>query len=225
MCQEKFNVTIHNKNLLLQAFSHSSYVNEQKRKLLSNERLEFLGDAVLDLIVVSYLYENFPQYDEGLLTRMKANLVCETTLVKLAESLDIGSCLLLNKGEERDGGRQKNTLLADAMEALLGVLYLDQGLELTKKFVVNLYKPHFKHIVDSLLNKDAKSYLNEFRQKEGKTLPVYKILREWGEDHAKQYEIGVFFDENFIASGIGANKKEAAQLAAQLAYRKAISVI
>ncbi|NIZ40426.1 ribonuclease III [Spirochaetales bacterium BR193] len=220
-CQEQFKASFNNPDLLLQALRHSSYANEQKDPVLSNERLEFLGDAVLDIIIVEYLYHRFPSYTEGQLTRIKANLVCEPTLTKIAHNLHIGQCLLLNKGEERDGGRNKPALLADAVEAVIGAIYLDQGLESAKKFIFHIYDPFLNELFneDQLLYKDAKSRLNECRQKAGKTLPTYSILKEWGEDHAKIYEVGIFFDEELIATGTGHSKKEASQDAAQKAYQ------
>ncbi|NIZ47070.1 ribonuclease III [Spirochaetales bacterium BR208] len=220
-CQEQFKTTFNNPDLLLQALRHSSYANEQKESLLSNERLEFLGDAVLDIVIVEYLYHRFPDYSEGQLTRIKANLVCEPTLAKIAQHLHIGQCLLLNKGEERDGGRNKPAILADAVEAVIGALYLDQGLEAAKNFIFHMYEPFLHELFheDQLLYKDAKSRLNECRQKAGKTLPTYSITREWGEDHAKMYEVGIFFDDDLIATGTGHSKKEASQDAAQKAYQ------
>ncbi|NIZ18424.1 ribonuclease III [Entomospira culicis] len=218
-CQEKFKISFFDKSLLLQALSHSSYANEQRSPLASNERLEFLGDAVLDLVMVEYLFHQFPEHSEGLLTRMKANLVCEAMLAKIAQHIDLGRCLLLNKGEERDGGRQKSALLADAMEALFGALYLDQGLNIARIFILQLYQPYFHDLAENLLTKDAKSKLNECRQKGGNTLPEYRVIREWGDDHAKQYEVGIFFDETLVATGTGQNKKEASQDAAHNAYQ------
>jgi ribonuclease III len=216
-CQQQLQITFVQPALLLQALCHSSYANEPKIAQMSNERLEFLGDAVLDLVIAEYLFYHFASASEGLLTRMKANLVCEATLAKIAISLQLSKYLLLNKGEDQDGGRQKPALLADAIEAIFGAIYMDQGFLIAKTFILRLYAPHLDHLPTTLLVKDAKSRLNEYRQKIGETLPEYRITQEWGEDHLKQYEVSIYFDETFMAKGIGQSKKEASQQAAQAA--------
>jgi ribonuclease III len=150
---------------------------------------------------------------------MKSHLVCEQTLHTLAKDLRLGDFILLSNGEERGGGRLKSAILADAVEAIFGAIYLDQGLFVAKKFILECYKPHLIEVVNQPVSRDAKSKLNEIRQKEGKSPPRYETLKEWGNDHAKEYEVGIFFDQLQIASGVGSSKKEASRQAALNAYQ------
>lgn len=208
-------LTFSNEDLLRQAFTHSSYVNEHHTKKISNnERLEFLGDAVLELLISDYLYEQYPAMQEGDLTRMRANIVCEESLYQFAEHLSLSKYVLLGKGEERTGGRKRQSLLADVFEALLGAIYLDQGIEACRNFLQDhIYSlitvDAFSHVMD------YKTHLQErVQEKKGNTLK-YRIIHEEGPSHAKVFVAEVVVNNKMKASGKGKTKKEAEQKAAQ----------
>ncbi|MBS3969328.1 MAG: ribonuclease III [Clostridia bacterium] len=214
----KNNILFMDYNLLDTAFTHPTFVFESKsRNLESNQRLEFLGDAVLGMVVAQYLYEVFRQETEGTLTKMRAAVVCESTLARIARRLQIGQFLLLGKGEEITGGRDRNSSLADAFEALIGALYLDQGIEVVKRF-----------LEDNLLNEldkyelgnygDYKTMVQELAQKICGENVSYHIISESGPDHNKQFQAGIFLKNELLAMGFGSSKKEAEQAAAKKAY-------
>jgi len=217
---KKFNLIVKDLELLNLAFVHPSYAHEQGLPG-DNQRLEFLGDAVLDLIVADHLYHRFPQLPEGFLTKMRAALVSKESLAKIAKSINLGELLLLGQGEEVSGGRERPSLLADALEALIGSLYLQGGMEAAKRFALPLLEPEVDALQGEgwLWEKDSKSVLQELVQQEGAENVVYRILAEWGPDHAKRYRAGVFYRDRLLATGEGSSKKEAEQEAARAALR------
>ncbi|MGI6066199.1 MAG: ribonuclease III [Bacillota bacterium] len=202
-----------------QALTHPTYVFENKNKgLVHNQRLEFLGDAVLGLAVGEYLYSSYPQRPEGELTKMRAAVVCEAALAERARSLGLGKYLLLGRGEELSGGRNRTSILADVFEAVIGAVYLDAGWDVVKEFIL-------KQLVDVIKNVDTDSYgdyktmLQELVQKYGEESVSYLILKESGPDHHKKFVAGVTYRDRLLAHGSGYSKKEAEQKAAQTALR------
>ncbi|MDK2821055.1 MAG: ribonuclease [Clostridia bacterium] len=197
------------------ALTHPTFAFEHQLPQ-DNQRLEFLGDAVLGLIIAEYLYKQFPHLPEGDLTRMRAAIVCEATLCKVAKSIGLGELLLLGQGEEHSGGRERPSNLADAMESVIASLYLAGGLELARDFIIKVFNPSLQILKDNRII-DAKSALQEFVQQQGSENVFYKILDEWGPAHAKQYKAGVFLKKRMLATGEGRSKKEAEQDAARAA--------
>ncbi|HZW83603.1 MAG TPA: ribonuclease III [Candidatus Deferrimicrobium sp.] len=197
------------------ALTHPSYAFENPNKAQEhNQRLEFLGDAILDFIVAEYVYRAFPGKPEGELTKMRAAVVNEHTLAKRAKSFQLGEFLLLGRGEELSGGRERPSILADALESLIGAVYLDQGLAPTEEFVISLLKPDIEDVAHGNYG-DYKTILQErVQKKDGQVL--YNILSETGPDHNKRFVAGVFLKGQLLAQGEGRTKKEAEQAAAQL---------
>jgi ribonuclease-3 len=214
----KFN----NQKLLEQAFVHRSYLNEVAAKsgISHNERLEFLGDAVLELIVTEYLYKNYPDSMEGELTAYRSGLVNANTLAKVATDLRINDNLKLSRGESKDtNSKARLNILADAYEAILGALYLDQGYSACEEFVTNTLVPELVEIIKYGKHKDAKSMIQEKAQFKLGCTPTYKVLREEGPDHNKKFIIGIYFDNVLISEGEGNSKQEAEISAAQNALK------
>ncbi len=201
--------------LLETALVHPSYCQERDQ-VEHNQRLEFLGDAVLDFLVAEYLYNSFPTHAEGELTRIRASLVCERGLYELAQRIELGRYLILGRGEEKSGGRQRKSILADAVEAILGAIYLDQGLDAARDFIIKHYADK---IEEAALGdcQDYKSRLQETVQAHYRDNVKYRVLSEDGPPHNKNFEIGVFFQEHMLGSGWGRSKKEGEQKAAQQA--------
>jgi ribonuclease-3 len=218
--QQKLDITFNDSSLLYIAFTHSSYVNEHRRKnFTDNERLEFLGDAVLELGVSQFLYSTEPEMSEGDLTKLRAAIVCEPSLVKFANELSFGQYVLLGKGEEQTGGRMRPALLADVFEAFIGALYIDQGMDVVKQFLEAVVFPKisvgaFSHVMD------YKSRLQEIVQRTNSGQLHYEIIEEKGPAHAKEFVIVVRLDEERLGSGIGKSKKEAEQEAARHAIQQ-----
>jgi ribonuclease III len=218
--QERIGVFFTNEKLLVQAFTHSSYVNEhRKRPHEDNERLEFLGDAVLELTISQYLFKKFPNMSEGELTKLRAAIVCEPSLVRFANALSFGQLVLLGKGEEMTGGRERPALLADVFEAFIGALYLDQGMDAVIQFLEKTIFPKinegaFSHVMD------YKSQLQELVQRDGSGVIEYKILQEKGPAHNKEFVSRVSLNGEELGIGVGKSKKEAEQRAAQMALEK-----
>jgi len=207
-----------NKDILKTAFIHRSYLNEHpEEKLPHNERLEFLGDSVLGMIVSKYIYEKYPTHPEGDLTNFRSSIGNAKSLSKAASLLKLGDYLYLSRGEESTGGRTRQFLLANTFEALIGAIFLDLGLAETKKFLSNYLLPSLEEIVEKKLYKDFKSQLQEKLQESVGTTPVYKIIEERGPDHAKIFRSAVFIDKEKIADGSGPSKQEAEQEAAKAA--------
>jgi ribonuclease-3 len=217
--QDEIGIKFQNEKLLYQAFTHSSYVNEHRRRPFEdNERLEFLGDAVLELTISKYLFESYPTMSEGQLTKLRASIVCEPSLVQFANSLQFGKLVLLGKGEELTKGRERPALLADVFEAFIGALYLDQGVDSVWKFLEMVIFPKiekgaFSHVMD------YKSQLQELVQRDGKGFIEYKILQEKGPAHNREFESQVYLNGETLGTGIGKSKKEAEQQAAQVALQ------
>jgi ribonuclease III len=210
-----------NRDLLIEAFCHRSYLNEHPDfPLPHNERLEFLGDAVLELIVTEYLYKKYPEKNEGELTNWRAALVNAKILGEVARELGFNNFLLLSKGEEKETGKARLYILANTFEALIGAIYLDQGYEVAKKFVEkNLIEKKLPEIIEKGLFKDPKTRFQEEAQERVKITPTYKVLEEWGPDHAKHFIVGVFLGKELIAKGEGSSKQEAEEEAAKNALK------
>lgn len=202
--------------ILKNALTHSSYANENKNmKLSSNERLEFLGDSILSFIVSAYIFKNYPKLPEGEMTKVRASVVCEQTLKDISNLLGIGEYLQLGKGEEQTGGRKRSSILADAFEAIVGAIYIDGGLEVSKNFVLSKLE---KLIMDSIKGTgmiDYKTTLQEELQKKGEVKIIYETVEESGPDHDKKFKVQVKCDEKVLGIGLGKSKKEAEQSAAR----------
>jgi ribonuclease-3 len=215
---DKLKKQFKDKALLTQALTHKSWVNENKNQRESNERLEFLGDAVLEFIVSKELYKRFPQKEEGFLTTLRAKLVNTTNLAQVAQKLDLGKEMFLSKGEEEGGGRTNPSLLADTMEAVIGALFLDQGIEATLSFIKTCLLYEIPEKISQPL-KDPKSRLQEYVQAKGLPAPKYHLLSESGPDHAKKFEVQVKIQDRVLAKGVGKSKNEASQRAAERALQ------
>jgi ribonuclease-3 len=219
--KERNNVTFTNKQLLEQAFIHRSFINENPRSGLEhNERLEFLGDAVLELVVTEFLYSTYPHHNEGDLTAYRSALVNAVTLGKVADALSFNDMIKLSKGEAKDVSRARSSILADAYEAFIGALYLDQGYDAAKAFISRTVLVKTEDIIKQGLYKDAKSYVQEKSQEIYNVTPFYKVLGEEGPDHDKRFQIGIYFGEELIAEGEGKSKQEAETEAARAALLK-----
>jgi ribonuclease-3 len=219
--EEKIGLSFNNLELLRQAFTHRSYLNEHRGIAHShNERLEFLGDAVLELIATHFLYEKFPEASEGDLTAYRAALVNATTLSDVASTIGMNDFLLLSRGEAKDKGRARGVLLANAFEALIGALYLDQGYDTAKAFLEKHLFPKTDDIVKKRLWQDSKSLLQEKAQEVEGATPSYRVLRESGPDHDKEFVVGVYVKSELLAEGEGKSKQEAEQAAAREALQK-----
>ncbi|MDN5361079.1 MAG: ribonuclease [Moorella sp. (in: firmicutes)] len=212
---QQFHLPAIDLEVLNQALIHPTYAFEHRLNG-DNQRLEFLGDAVLGLVIAAYLYQEFPHLPEGDLTRMRAAVVCEASLVKVARGIRVGELLLLGQGEEHNGGRERPSNLADAMEAIIGSVYLAGGYDLARDFILQIFTPTLA-ILKETSTIDSKSALQEFVQQQGTENVTYKILEEWGPDHAKQYKAGVFLKNRMLATGEGHSKKEAEREAARAA--------
>lgn len=217
---ERLGVTFHDIALLDQALTHTSYANESKRNTAHNERLEFLGDAVLELASSTYLYEHFPEMPEGELTKTRASIVCSATLAKIAARLGLGEYLLLGHGEEISGGRERTTNLEDSFEAVLGAIYLDQGWEVARDYALRQLAPEFDQVRHGENLQDYKTLLQELVQKTPGSTIAYELLEATGPDHAKHYRYAVVIDGKTCGEGEGSSKKEAEQQAAQRALAK-----
>lgn len=212
--EKKIQIKFKDKNLLRQVFVHRSYLNENVGfDLDHNERLEFLGDAVLELIVTQHLFENYKN-PEGELTNWRAALVKGPTLANIAKNLSMGECLYLSKGEEKTGGKSRQLILANTFEALIGAIYLDQGLEKTRDFVKKYLLSKLDEILEKKLYIDPKSRLQELSQESIGITPFYKVLAEYGPDHAKSFTVGVHLGNKLIGQGSGSSKQSAEQSAA-----------
>ena len=205
-----------NITLLQNALTHSSYANERwHNSLLSNERLEFLGDSILGMVVAEYLYRNFPDRPEGELTRMRADMVCETSLAQIANRLDLGKHLLLGHGEERFGGRSRPSILADAVESVIAATFLDGGMEAAEGFITRFVLCNVP--TGKLQNADYKTALQELIQQKKNQVLCYKLVGESGPDHDKQFIAQVLLNDKVIGEGTGSSKKRAEQDAARVA--------
>jgi ribonuclease-3 len=209
-------VSFKDKNLLTQAFIHRSYLNENPRTGLEhNERLEFLGDAVLELAVTDFLYRAYPESPEGELTSYRAALVNANTMADFANEIKMNEYLFLSRGEAKDMGKARLYILANAIEALIGAMYLDQGYVVVERFIDRFLHKRAAEIVKNKLWRDSKSLVQEKAQEFVGVTPCYKVMRESGPDHDKHFTIGIFFGEEKIAEGRGHSKQEAEQDAAR----------
>ena len=218
--EKKTKVIFKDKNLLKQAFIHRSYINENGASSLShNERLEFLGDAVLELIVTDFLYKKYPNYTEGELTAVRSALVNAIIISEIAGDVGMNDYLLLSKGEAKDFGKARQYILANTFEAFIGAMYLDQGYEVVDKFIAKTLLPKTEEIVKKKLWRDAKSLVQEKAQEFVSVTPLYKVLHESGPDHDKHFTVGVYFGGELITEGKGKSKQEAEQSAALAALK------
>jgi ribonuclease-3 len=218
--EQKINISFYSKELLDTAFVHKSYVNEHRDiKGEHNERLEFLGDAVLELVVTDFLYRNYPKKGEGILTNWRSALVKGKHLAEIAQKLDLGVYLYLSRGEERSGGRKKNYILANTLEALIGAIYLDRDYEAARSFVDAFILKQLGAILEQGLHIDAKSRFQEICQDQLGITPEYRLMREEGPDHNKVFTMGAFIGEEFVAEGGGSSKQNAEQQAATAALK------
>lgn len=215
------NVSFANKDMLIQAFIHRSYLNENPdSNLQHNERLEFLGDAVLELVVTEKLYQEYPDKPEGELTTWRAALVNAKILSEIARSLKFNDFLLLSRGEGQEEGKARDYILANTMEAFIGALYLDQGLKVCENFIVQHILSRLPAILTEKLFEDAKSRFQEQAQEKVGATPTYQVIQEWGPDHAKNFKVGVVLGSEIVAEGRGTSKQEAEQDAASQALKK-----
>lgn len=216
--EKAIGVTFKSRDLLTQAFIHRSYLNENPRTgLAHNERLEFLGDAVLELAVTNFLYLEYPDSPEGELTSYRAALVNANTIAEVAQEINMNEYLYLSRGESKDMGKARLYILANAVEALIGAMYLDQGYDATEKFIGRMLYKRAKDVVKKKLWRDSKSLVQEKAQEHIGVTPAYKVLKEVGPDHDKHFTIGIFFGSDKIAEGRGHSKQEAEQDAARAA--------
>ena len=218
--EKKIEVEFKDKDLLKKAFTHRSYINEHGGSYWDhNDRLEYLGDAVLELVVSRHLYDKFPEEKEGILTSYRSALVNTITISDSARNLDMNSYLLLSKGESKDTGRARNSILANAFEALIGAIYLDQGYDTAEQFIAN----NLFHLTDNVIKnrswQDSKSFFQEKAQDIVKITPSYQVLDETGPDHDRKFKIGAFLGEDQAGEGVGASKQIAEQEAAKDALK------
>lgn len=208
---EKLNIKINNMDIIDRAFTHSSYVNENKHlRIESNEKLEFLGDAVIGLVITEHIYRLYPDYTEGELSKMKSRLVSATVLAKLSDELLLGDYILLGKGEEKSGGKKRSSTLANAFESIIGAIYLDSGFKEASHFIINKFDEQF---LSKEIGRDYKSELQEFSQKKFRVSPVYSVISEVGPEHKKLFEVRILIKGREYGRGIGKSKKEAEQKA------------
>ncbi|MEF8847056.1 MAG: ribonuclease III [Candidatus Paceibacterota bacterium] len=214
--EDKLDLEFDDQDLLIKAFIHRSYLNEHPDfELDDNERLEFLGDAVLELVVTNYLFDSYPEKPEGDLTNWRAALVNADHLSKVARDVGLNDFLLLSEGESKQKGKARDYILADVVEALLGAIYLDQGFDECEKFIKEYIIKNLPEIIEKGLYKDSKSLFQEKAQEQVSITPTYQVLDEWGPDHDKHFEVGVFLGDEKIAEGKGSSKLEAEEEAAE----------
>lgn len=216
--EEKLGYTFIDKELLIEAITHSSYSNENGQEIKNNERLEFLGDAVLEIIISNYLFRKYKNFPEGKLTRLRSKVVCEEILYDLAFKLNLGEYLLLGKGEELTGGRKRKSILADSVEAIIASVYLDAGINKAQELFLPIFKKYINLAVNGKLNIDYKTRLQELIQKDDSNKKLrYVVYDEEGPDHDKTFYVKVFLDKALIGRGEGKSKKNSEQEAAKIA--------
>ncbi len=213
-------ITFKDKSLLSLAFVHKSYINEHTDEIYYNERLEFLGDAVLELAVTQFLYKNYPEQPEGQLTNWRSALVKGKNLANVSKGLDLGKYLLLSRGEELSGGRDKEYILANTCESLIGAIYLDKGFEVADSFIMKHIVGLLDDIIAKGLNVDAKSRVQELAQEHYGVTPTYELISESGPDHDKIFIMGIYFAKKLAGEGQGPSKQDAEQAAAKNAVEK-----
>ena len=214
--EKKLKIKFKNKSLLIQAFCHRSFLNENPDFYLEhNERLEFLGDAVLELVVTEELYKKYPKKPEGELTNWRAALVNARQLAEIAKELGFNDFLLLSRGETKEMGKARQYIMANTFESLIGALYLDRGYKICQDFIKKHLIAKLPEILEKGLFRDSKSRFQEQAQERAGITPTYKVLKEWGPDHAKNFVIGVFLGKELVAQGEGSSKQEAEEQAAR----------
>lgn len=219
--ENKIGIKFKNSNLLVQAFTHRSYINEHPEEGLEhNERLEFLGDAVLELVVSEFLFKKYPKRPEGELTSLRAAVVNTGSIAECGAGLGMDELLLLSRGEAKDRGRARQVILANAFEALVGAIYLDQGYGQARDFLTANLLAKIDAIVEKKLWRDAKSLFQEIAQEKVGLTPTYQSLKELGPDHARRFTVGVYLGKELVAQGEGFSKQEAETVAAEKALAK-----
>jgi len=216
--EETINYTFEDKSYILEALTHSSYSNENKNYKF-NERLEFLGDSVLSIVISDYLFKKEKNLPEGELTKLRANIVCEESLSEVAGQIHLGEYLLLGKGEEATGGRDRISILADALEAVIAAIYLDGGLEEASKFIFKFMEEIIENSIEGKIFRDYKTYLQEVLQSKGEQHIWYKLVEEKGPDHNKKFVMEVGINDEVLGVGEGKSKKDAEQVAAKTALK------
>lgn len=218
--QKVIHVKFKNKNLLKRALTHRSFVNESGGATTDNERLEYLGDSVLGLVVNEYLYREFEEYREGELAKIKSAVVSEATLAKLARSADLGRFIFMGRGEEHSGGRDRSSILANTVEAIIGALYLDSGLKECRKLVLSLLRDEIGRVNNLTYLRDPKTALQEYVQKKYKERPVYRVIDERGPDHQKEFTVSLVINGREVVTGEGPSKRKAEMNAARASLKK-----
>lgn len=219
--EDKIGIKFHDYDLLSRAFVHKSYINEHRNEgLKHNERLEFLGDAVLELAATHHLFEKYPDQDEGQMTSFRSALVKGLHLAEVATELELGQYLMLSKGEEKSGGREKKYILANVMEALIGAIYLDHNYEVAESFIEKFILTKLDHIIEVGSHIDSKSQFQELAQEKVGHTPYYQLLKDEGPDHNKIFVMGAYIDGELIAEGSGSSKQKAEESAAQNALKQ-----
>jgi ribonuclease III len=219
--EKKIGIEFENKNILKQAFVHRSYLNENKEFSLGhNERLEFLGDAVLELVITDYLFTKYPEKNEGEMTSLRSSVVNATRLSEIGSALEIGDYLYLSRGEAKDTGRARQYILANTMEALIGALYVDRGYEAARDFIYTNVCPSLETIIGDGSWVDAKSLFQEKAQEFEGVTPLYKTIKEAGPDHDKHFTVGVYVRNELFGQGEGDSKQNAEQMAARNALKE-----
>jgi ribonuclease III len=219
--EDRIGVKFKNKDLLKEALTHRSYLNEHTNwPIPHNERLEYLGDAVLELSVTEDLYKKFPDYPEGQLTVLRAALVNYQMLSKIAQEIELDKFVFMSKGEAKDIGKAREVILANAIEAVIGAIYLDQGFQISSKFIKENILKHLDEVIETKSYKDPKSELQEIIQERLKITPNYRVLEESGPAHQRIFRIGAYFSDELIAEGSGSSKQEGEVEAARNALKK-----
>ena len=219
--ENRIGIKFHKEDLIKEALTHRSYINEKPNwRLPHNERLEYLGDAVLELAVTEKLFNKFPKEAEGKLTVLRAALVNYQMLAKVAEEISLKDFILMSKGESKDGGKARDVILANAIEALIGAIYLDQGFSVASHFINVFIVKHLNEILENESYRDPKSKLQEITQEKFKVTPTYKVLDEVGPAHDRVFKVGVYFDKKLAAEGSGTSKQEAETEAATRALEQ-----
>lgn len=218
--QRLIGIRFHNPDLLLNALTHRSFVNESEIEVPDNERLEFLGDSVLDFVVADMLFRRFPDSPEGELTQLRSALVRTESLAAMALDCQVGAYLRIGRGEEQSGGRSRINNLCRGLEAIIGAIYLDQGLDAAKVFLYPRLETMLTHILENSLHRDARSELQERSQAEQHVTPVYRLVDAAGPEHEREFYVEVVVGEHVIAMGAGSSKRSAAQAAARAALRR-----
>ena len=219
--EKSIKYSFNNKSNLLLALTHSSFANENKKlKLYSNERLEFLGDAVLNMVISEKIFLDYPDLNEGEMTKIRAAIVCETSLAKYANKINLAEYLLLSKGEELTGGRSRPSILADVFEALIGAIYIDGGINKAKKFINNVMRNAIDEVIENQEDPDYKTHFQEIIQRKGENKIQYEVIEEKGPDHDKIFVTQLKVNEKVMGKGRGKSKKAAEQNAAKDALER-----